>query len=61
MKRLLVAALAAGAALLGAAPAHAQTDPRLVDAVRAAQEGQSDSARARIQRLLAATPPTDTL
>jgi septal ring-binding cell division protein DamX len=61
VKRLLVAALAAGAALLGAAPAHAQTDPRLVDAVRAAQEGQSDSARARIQRLLAATPPTDTL
>ena len=61
MKRLLVAALAAGAALLGAPPAHAQTDPRLVDAVRTAQEGQSDSARARIQRLLAATPPTDTL
>jgi hypothetical protein len=61
VKRLVVAALAAGAALLGAAPAHAQTDPRLVDAVRAAQEGQSDSARARIQRLLAATPPTDTL
>ncbi len=61
MKRLLIAALAAGAALVGVAPAHAQTDPRLVDAVRAAQEGQSDSARARIQRLLAATPPTDTL
>jgi predicted Zn-dependent protease len=61
VKRLLIAALAAGAALPGAVPAHAQTDPRLVDAVRAAQEGQSDSARARIQRLLAATPPTDTL
>jgi hypothetical protein len=61
VKRLVVAALAAGAALLGAAPAHAQTDPRLVDAARAAQEGQSDSARARIQRLLAATTPTDTL
>jgi hypothetical protein len=61
VKRLLIAALAAGATLLGALPAHGQTDPRLVDAVRAAQEGQSDSARARIQRLLAATPPTDTL
>ena len=34
---------------------------RLVDAVRAAQEGQGDSARAAVQRLLDATPPTDTL
>ncbi|HKT60035.1 MAG TPA: hypothetical protein VJQ46_08280, partial [Gemmatimonadales bacterium] len=39
----------------------AQTDPRLVNAVRAAQEGQGDSARAAVQRLLDATPPTDTL
>ena len=41
--------------------AGAQTDPRLVDAVRTAQEGQGDSARATVDRLLAATPPTDTL
>jgi len=40
---------------------QAQTDPRLVNAVRAAQEGQGDSARAAVQRLLDATPPTDTL
>jgi cell division septation protein DedD len=39
----------------------AQTDPRLMNAVRAAQEGQGDSARAAVQRLLDATPPTDTL
>jgi cell division septation protein DedD len=40
---------------------HAQTDPRLVNAVRAAQEGQGDSARAAVQRLLDATSPSDTL
>jgi cell division septation protein DedD len=61
VRALPIAALAAGALLLGAAPARAQTDARLVSAVRAAQEGQSDSARAEVQRLLAATPPTDTL
>jgi cell division septation protein DedD len=44
-----------------AAPLHAQTDRRLVDAVRAAQEGQGDSARATVQRLLDATSPSDTL
>ena len=42
-------------------PASAQTDPRLVDAIRQAQEGQGDSARAKVQRLLAATSPSDTL
>jgi cell division septation protein DedD len=51
--------LALGAAC--AVPLHAQTDPRLVDAVRAAQEGQGDSARAAVQRLLDATSPSDTL
>ena len=51
--------LALGAAC--AAPLHAQTDRRLVDAVRAAQEGQGDSARAAVQRLLDATSPSDTL
>ena len=41
--------------------AGAQTDPRLVAALRAAQEGQGDSARASIQRLLDTTAPTDAL
>jgi cell division septation protein DedD len=49
--------LLAGASGLAAA----QTDPRLVAAVRSAQEGQGDSARASIQRLLDATAPTDSL
>jgi tetratricopeptide (TPR) repeat protein len=40
---------------------RAQTDPRLAEAVRMAQEGQSDSARAHVRRLLDATPPGDTL
>jgi hypothetical protein len=39
----------------------AQTDPRLVDVIRDAQQGQGDSARIKVQRLLAATPPGDTL
>jgi cell division septation protein DedD len=53
--------LAAALLLAGASGVQAQTDPRLVNAVRAAQEGQGDSARATVQRLLDATPPTDTL
>jgi hypothetical protein len=55
----LLAFLLAG--LAGASPAAAQTDPRLVAAVRSAQEGQGDSARSAVDRLLAATPPTDSL
>ena len=47
--------------LAGASAAAAQTDPRLVAAVRSAQEGQSDSARSAVDRLLAATAPTDSL
>jgi hypothetical protein len=39
----------------------AQTDPRLVDVIRDAQQGQGDSARIKVQRLLATTPPSDTL
>lgn len=42
-------------------PAQAQKDPRLVAAVRLAQEGQGDSARAAVGRLLSSTPPTDPL
>ena len=44
-----------------ASTAGAQTDPRLTAAVRAAQEGQGDSARSAVDRLLAATAPTDSL
>jgi hypothetical protein len=46
---------------LAVSVASAQSDPRLVSAVRAAQEGSSDSARAAVNRLLLATPPTDSL
>jgi hypothetical protein len=45
----------------GASTAAAQTDPRLTAAVRAAQEGQGDSARSAVGRLLTETPPTDSL
>jgi cell division septation protein DedD len=58
------ALLLGGAMLVGSLlpwPAAAQTDPRLAAAVRLAQEGQGDSARAIVSRVLAATPPTDTL
>jgi sporulation related protein len=65
MKLPLTGALAAAALVLAlsgvVSTATAQTDPRLVDAVRAAQEGRGDSARTTVDRLLAATPPTDTL
>ena len=41
--------------------AHAQADARVVAAVRQAQEGSGDSARAALSRLLQATPATDSL
>jgi cell division septation protein DedD len=47
--------------VLTALPATAQTDPRLVSAVKEAQEGQGDSARASVQALLDSTPATDSL
>ena len=47
--------------LLVGGRAAAQSDPRLVAAVREAQEGKGDSARSAVDRLLAATPPADTL
>jgi DNA polymerase-3 subunit delta len=47
--------------VLSALPAAAQTDPRLVEAIRQAQEGGGESARTQVRRLLAATSPTDTL
>ena len=58
MRRLL----ALCALLLAAASTvEGQTDQRLTAAVRAAQEGQGDSARSAVDRLLAATAPTDSL
>ncbi len=44
-----------------AAPLQAQSDPRLLSAVRLAQEGLGDSARAVAGRVLAGTRPTDAL
>ena len=44
-----------------ASSALSQTDPRLIEVIRHAQEGQGDSARLKVQRLLAATSPGDTL
>jgi len=65
MRSPLAGALAAAALVLALAgipsSAMAQSDSRLVDAVRAAQEGRGDSARTIVDRLLAATPTTDTL
>lgn len=65
MLRPTCRALALGLPLLLAAlpiaSAAAQTDPRLVAAVRQAQEGQSDSARTTVQELLARTSATDPL
>ena len=46
---------------LSASSAVSQTDTRLVEAIRQAQEGRGDSARTKVRRLLAATSPTDTL
>lgn len=47
--------------LIPVLPLQGQTDPRLVEVIRDAQEGDSDSARIKIQQMLAATSPTDTL
>jgi len=57
----LTAALLAIAAPLATRGVAAQSDPRLLAAVRDAQEGRGDSARVAVDRLLAATPPSDTL
>jgi cell division septation protein DedD len=55
-----------GAALVTAvalytSPASSQTDPRLLEIIRQAQEGRGDSARIKVQHLLATTPSTDSL
>jgi cell division septation protein DedD len=46
---------------LASAPLPAQEDSRLVAAVRLAQDGKGDSARAIVLDLIASTPQTDTL
>jgi len=46
---------------LSSTAGHAQEDPRLLDALRLAQEGRSDSARTRVNQLLQETSPLDTL
>lgn len=54
----------AGLAVLATLPVarlESQADPRVIAAVRQAQEGSGDSARAALSRLLQATPATDTL
>lgn len=48
-------------ALIAAAPLEGQDDPRLREALRIAQEGASDSARALVGNLLRSVPPTDSL
>jgi hypothetical protein len=54
---VLVALLAAAAVTRG----YGQTDSRLAAVVKLAQDGQSDSARAVVRRLLDAAAPTDSL
>ncbi|HUR95743.1 MAG TPA: SPOR domain-containing protein [Gemmatimonadales bacterium] len=61
MKAALIGWVAGGALMVAVSSGAAQTDARLVEAVRAAQEGRGDSARAATERLLAATPPSDSL
>jgi len=53
--------MALAACAMVVAPLQAQSDPRLVSAVRLAQEGLGDSARAVAGRVLAGTRPTDAL
>lgn len=61
LRRHLLPVLALLAGLLLPAPATAQDDPRLQDAVRLAREGLGDSARAVTRSLLDATPVSSPL
>ena len=61
MRRARLMALICLAVALAHRRTAAQTDPRLVAAVRLAQDGLSDSARAVVARLLAAMQPSDSL
>jgi cell division septation protein DedD len=58
MNRLILVGLALAGAFSGL---EAQEDSRLVAAVRLAQDGQGDSARAIVLRLISSTPESDTL
>ncbi len=60
-RALLAGLIVLGSGTFRVGSASAQTDPRLVAAVRLAQDGLSDSARAVAGRILAATQPTDSL
>jgi len=59
--RLAGGVLAVTALALAPSPAAGRRSPLADAVVRVAQEGQKHSARAAVQRILAATPPTDTL
>jgi hypothetical protein len=61
MRRASLLAAIAALGLGVTRSAAAQSDPRLLAAVRSAQEGQADSARALLGRLLAATATANTL
>jgi sporulation related protein len=60
-RRVLRSAFLCLTAALPLRPSAAQSDPRLVAAVRLAQDGMSDSARAVAGRILAALQPADSL
>jgi cell division septation protein DedD len=59
VRRELLVSLAVAA--LPALRLHAQSDPRLVEVIRQAQEGQGDSARTKVKGLLQTTSPTDSV
>jgi hypothetical protein len=59
--RIAIALTAVVATAPAPARLAAQSEPRLVSAVRLAQDGLSDSARAVVGRILAATPADDSL
>jgi len=56
-----LARICLGLLVFGAAPLAAQTDSQLVRVVQMAQEGQGDSARSLMGRILATTSPADSL
>ncbi|HXF95855.1 MAG TPA: SPOR domain-containing protein [Gemmatimonadales bacterium] len=59
--RRAVLAVGSLAALVASAALGAQSDPRLLEAIRLAQGGRQDSARAVVSRLLATLAPTDSV
>ena len=59
--RIAAAALLAGLAASLVRPLLAQSDPRLLEVVRLAQDGLSDSARATVSKILSTTSPQDSV